>query len=184
MSSTAAVFHLMGDFRLAVRFRAARRIPDGDPLGIALETSSHNSRSFRAASRGAGALSFASSPRHFSRRPPTRIWRSQRRFRRCASGAGGRTCQSGAAPESWRVVLVQRTPPLRTERSGDAGWVSWGYGLARGAQLAQPERASHSGARNIRSEEERLEPGLGPFRGSIRTSEVQNSEVPSIASWD
>src|SRR5215831_15178987 len=34
------------DFRLAVGLRASGRKPDGDPLGIALETSSHNSRSF------------------------------------------------------------------------------------------------------------------------------------------
>jgi hypothetical protein len=34
------------DFRLAIGLRASGGIPDGDPLRIALETSSHNSRSF------------------------------------------------------------------------------------------------------------------------------------------
>jgi hypothetical protein len=45
------------DFRLAVGLGASSRIPDSDPLGIALEMSSRNSRSFSAVSRRAGALS-------------------------------------------------------------------------------------------------------------------------------
>jgi len=66
----------------------------------------------------------------FSRRPLTQNWRSQRRFLRCASGAGGRTCHSEAARMGWRGVLAQRTPPHRAaakrRRGTGQGWLREG----------------------------------------------------------
>ena len=53
----------------------------------------------------------------------TRVWRAARGFLRCVSGAGGRTCQRYRlaqqevgivfAQRTWRVVLAERTPPMR-----------------------------------------------------------------------
>jgi len=63
-----------------------------------------------------------------------------RRFLRCASGAGGRPCQSAAARTGWHGVLAQRTPPHKNggeaETRAGSGAVT---GCARAAKLAEPE---------------------------------------------
>ena len=103
------------DSRLAIRLGAFRRIPDGDPLGIAFEPASHicfllSPASAPAAGRAALCFGF---PRNIFRGDLSPKSGGRSADSRCASGAGGRTCQSESGPEGWRVVLAQRTPPMR-----------------------------------------------------------------------
>ena len=63
---------------------------------------------------GQGVLRFAFIPaQFFSARPLHLEQEGRAQISRCASGAGGRTCQSEAARKGWRGVLAQRTPPMR-----------------------------------------------------------------------
>src|SRR5271156_3959670 len=70
------------DFRLAIRLGTSRRIPDGDPLGIAFEPASHSCFSFRPlpVHRAGRAALCLHSRATFSRGPLNPNWRSQRRF--------------------------------------------------------------------------------------------------------
>jgi hypothetical protein len=49
----------------------------------------------------------------FSARPLQPEEEGRAQISRCASGAGGRTCQSESGPKGWRGLLAQRTPPMR-----------------------------------------------------------------------
>ena len=68
---------------------------------------------------------------------------------RCASGAGGRTCQSEAARMGWRGVLAQRTPPMRAaakrrsqaELGGGVGPRRGVYGALAGRLTAERREA-------------------------------------------
>jgi hypothetical protein len=49
---------------------------------------------------------------------------------RCASGAGGRTCQSGAARMGWRVVLVWCPLPMLLLALSERGTEHFSLGLS------------------------------------------------------
>jgi hypothetical protein len=70
-----------------------------------------------------------------------------RRFLGCASGAGGRTCHSAAAPQGLARLAsganaTNESGGEAETRAGSGAVMGW----ARAAQLAEPERASHSAA--------------------------------------
>jgi len=97
---------------------------------------------------GRACCALLSSPRNFFPRGPLKPnWRPVRRFLRCASEAGGRPCHSEAAPQGLarRASAANATTKSGGEaetRAGSGGVNGW----AREAQLAEPERASHSAA--------------------------------------
>jgi len=45
---------------------------------------------------------------------------------RCASGAGGRTCQCESGPKGWRGLLAEGTPPMRDREVDQAKRVKAG----------------------------------------------------------
>jgi hypothetical protein len=78
------------DLRLAIRLGTLRRIPDGDPLGIALEPASHNwfllFARFRYCGRACCAFAFIPA-QLFPRGPLTNELEARAQISRCASGA-------------------------------------------------------------------------------------------------
>ena len=111
------------DLGLTIRRGASGRMPDCDPLGIGFEPASHSVLPpFRLRPLPLlrqGVLCFALiTAQLFPRGPLTGIGGPCADVCRCASGAGGRSCQSEAARQGWRGVLVQRTPPINMGRSG------------------------------------------------------------------
>jgi len=76
----------------------------------------------------------------FFARPSQTELEGRAQISRCASGAGGRTCQSEANPEGWRGVLEE---PSVTNESGGGAERKEGGGLTGkgcGAELAEHEQ--------------------------------------------
>lgn len=88
---------------------------------------------------GRAALCFTTT-QFFSRGSLTPELESRAAISRCASGTGGRTCQSEANPEGWRGVLEE---PSVTNESGGGAERKEGGGLTGkgcGAELAEHEQ--------------------------------------------
>ena len=103
-------------------------------------------------SSGRTRFAFITAP-IFSARPSHNEQEGRAQISRCASGAGGRTCQSESGPKGWRGLLAQRTPPMRAAAKRRSQVESaWGVGPrrevygARAGRLTAERRGSDVGA--------------------------------------